>query len=202
MSDHADDMQLYAACGDEGSLRQVDAFEQLWAFLYRRAWAMVHDRRSAEQLAADCTQVALIKIHRSYGQCREPERFRAWAAQIMRRTVIDELRRPEHRPQVDLEVAAALPSDNPSPEAILADADLARVLRAAITGHGLSDRSQRVVIGRFFAEQSDEVLAAAEQALGAADLRPSHIQVTRAKNLAKLRADPALLAQLQDLLAG
>jgi hypothetical protein len=57
-----------------------------------------------------------------------------------------------------------------------------------------------VVVGRYFDEQPDEALARTESDLAGQTVLPSHIQVTRAKNLAKLRGDTALLEQLRELL--
>lgn len=200
--DPNENLQLYHACHEAGSLAQVDAFERLWAQLYPRAAAMLRDRPDGAALAADCAQLALIKIHQNLGRCREPERFFAWAAQILRRVVIDELRRPSLRLAADLEAAGEVAAPEPPMESSLAVVQLRERLERAIATGGLSDRSQRVVRGRYFADRSDEDLAAAERDLGAAGVLPSHIQVTRAKNLAKLRADPALREELQALLDG
>lgn len=200
--DPTKNLQLYRACSEAGSLSQVDAFEQLWARLYPRAVAMLRDRPDGAALAADCAQLALIKIHQSLGQCREPERFFAWAAQILRRVVIDELRRPSLRFAADLEAAGEVIAPEPPMEHALASAQLRERLERAIATGGLSDRSQRVVRGRYFADRSDEDLAAAERELGGAGVLPSHIQVTRAKNLAKLRADRDLREELRALLDG
>jgi|RhiMetdeSRZDD1v2_1073273.scaffolds.fasta_scaffold1560634_1 RNA polymerase sigma factor (sigma-70 family) len=195
-----DSQTLFAACADEGSDAQIDAFESLWGDLYRIAYAMLHDRPGGDALAADCAQAALIKVHRNLAQCRNPAAFREWAAQVVRRVVIDELRRPEHARR------AALPEDddhNPTlatPPAVPPFEDLRTLLLAAIEHGPLSERSRRVVLGRYFDEQPDEDLARAESALAGQEVLPSHIQVTRAKNLSKLRGDTALLARLRELL--
>ena len=195
-----DSQTLFAACADEGSDAQIDAFESLWGDLYRIAYAMLYDRPGGDALAADCAQAALIKVHRNLAQCRNPAAFREWAAQVVRRVVIDELRRPEHARR------AALPEDDDhhpalaTPPAPPASEDLRALLLAAIEQGPLSDRSRRVVLGRYFDEQPDEVLARAESALSGQEVLPSHIQVTRAKNLSKLRGDTALLARLRELL--
>lgn len=200
MNASIDSQSLYLACADEGSDAQIDAFELLWGELYRIAAVMLRDRPNGDALAADCAQNALIKIHRNLAQCRNPAAFREWAAQVLRRTVIDELRRPEHSRR------AALPDDNDH-SALLAtqsepdpSADLRAVLDTAIEHGPLSDRSRRVVRGRYFSEQPDEALARIESDLSGQAVLPSHIQVTRAKNLAKLRGNTALLEQLRELL--
>jgi RNA polymerase sigma factor (sigma-70 family) len=195
-----DSPSLYAACANDGSAAQIDAFESLWGDMYRIAYAMLRDRPGGDALAADCAQNALIKVHRNLTQCRNPAAFREWAAQVVRRVVIDELRRPEHARR------AALPdSDDHGPAfvapPVTAPSDDLRALLLAAIEHGpLSDRSRRVVLGRYFGEQPDEALAQTESALAGQEVLPSHIQVTRAKNLSKLRSDAALLARLRELL--
>jgi len=200
MNASADSQTLYAACGDDGSDAQIDAFEQLWSDLYRLAYTMLRDRPGGDLLAADCAQAALIKVYRNLAQCRNPAAFREWAAQVLRRVVIDELRRPEHARRVALPengehsaMLAAPPDTSP-------DADLRATLLTAIERGPLSDRSRRVVVGRYFNEQPDEALARAESDLAGQAVLPCHIQVTRAKNLSKLRGDAALLERLRELL--
>jgi RNA polymerase sigma factor (sigma-70 family) len=200
MSISTNSQGLYDACASDGSDAQIDAFETLWTDLYRIAFIMLRDRPGSEALAADCAQAALIKIHRNLAQCRNPSAFREWAAQVVRRVVLDELRRPEHARR------ASLPDDDDhsavlaAPPAPAPGADLRTTLLAAIESGPLSDRSRRVVLGRYFQEQPDEALARAESELSGLPVLPSHIQVTRAKNLAKLRGDAALLERLRELL--
>lgn len=191
-----DNTRLYAACRAEGSDAQIDAFAALWASLYRVAYAIVASQPDADALAADCTQAALIKIHRNLDQCHTPEAFLAWATRITRRVVIDELRRPQRARQ------ATLSDDLPAP--IVSDlppaGELHDLLHHVLAQASLSERSRRVINGRFFANQNDETLARAESAQSTSPVLPSHIQVTRAKNLAKLRSDTALLDRLREYL--
>jgi RNA polymerase sigma factor (sigma-70 family) len=195
----AENERLFADCANEGSPAQAAAFAELWPVLYRIAYAMLARQTDADALAADCTQAALIKIYRNLARCESPARFRAWCGQIVRRTVIDELRRPA------LARRAALPADEAGapttpPIELNESADLRSMLVAAIAAAPLSERSRRVVLGRFFEEQVDEALAQAESALSDQPVLPSHVQVTRAKNLAKLRADSSLVARLREFL--
>jgi RNA polymerase sigma factor (sigma-70 family) len=195
-----DSLSLYHACTSEGSDAQIDAFEQLWRDLYRIAYAMLYSRPDADAMAADCAQAALIKIHRNLGQCRNPASFREWCAQITRRVVIDELRRPEHARRVELSVGEQSGALGVAPPPLLSNADLRSTLLAAIQQGPLSERSQRVVLGRYFHEKSDEELARIEREISEQSVQPSHIQVTRAKNMAKLRQNAALLERLRDLI--
>lgn len=192
-----DNEQLYAACRDDGSLVQVNAFEIVWAYLYRIAYGMLHQHADGDAFAADCAQIALIKIHRNLAQCREPKTFRSWAAQVVRRVVIDELRRPDQARRVGLENDEDAVPQTEDAHAGVETADLRALLLEAITTGPLSERSRRVVIGRYFAEQPDEALAQAERQYTDQAVLPSHIQVTRAKNLAKLRANVTLVEQLR-----
>lgn len=190
---YSDSASLYAACVQNGTDAQFDAFQQLWGYLYRIAYAMTRDRHDSEALSADCTQAALIKIHRNLAQCHEPTSFRSWAAQIVRRSVIDALRQPQYARRVSLPEAENMLASPPPSDAI----DLSGMLRAAIEHGPLSERSRRVVVGRFFRERSDEELATEESQISGDAVLPSHVQVTRAKNLAKLRQDTVLLEQLR-----
>lgn len=190
---------LYAACQNHGSDQQADAFEQLSVFFYRIAYAMLQDRPAGADLAADCMQLALVKVYQNLEQCQEPAAFRGWAAQILRRVVLDTLR------QLVAARLDPLPDEQSAlPPVLIAPAiaepdDLGAFLQQAIVRAPLSDRSRRVVVGRFFEDRPDSELALAESARDSQTVLPSHIQVTRAKNLAKLRSDPGLLAQLRML---
>jgi RNA polymerase sigma factor (sigma-70 family) len=198
--DESDSQSMYEACAREGTEAQRDAFEQLWRQLYRVAYGMLHSHPDGEALAADCAQIALIKVHRNLAQCRNPASFREWAAQIARRAVLDELRRPDHRRR------AALPDDDhqhPAAAEAYAPAeaaDLRAALLAIVARGPLSDRSRRVVLGRYFEEQPDEALARVESLLSGRPTLPSHVQVTRAKNLDALRRDEALVRRLRELI--
>jgi RNA polymerase sigma factor (sigma-70 family) len=193
MNQPVSSQQLYADCQQTSSIAQQRAYELLWRELYWIAYAMLIQQRDPAAIASDCTQKALIKIHQNLAQCQEPERFRSWAAQIVRRTVIDTLRQPAFTRQTELtDLHTGIAVDAP-PE----PNELRAFLLHAIEHGPLSDRSRRVVLGRFFAEQPDEMLANQERALTGDDTLPSHIQVTRAKNLAKLRQQPSFLEQLR-----
>jgi RNA polymerase sigma factor (sigma-70 family) len=194
-----DDRTLYFACQQDGTDTQADAFKQLWSHLYRIAYAMLRTQRDPVSLATDCTQRSLIKIHRSLDQCRNPVVFREWAAQVVRRVVIDELRRPEYRRQIAISVDDEHAPWLATTQQLTDEVDLRSLLNDLIRHGPLSERSQRVVIGRYFEEQTDEVLARAETERAGQTVLPSHIQVTRAKNLAALRRDHGLVERLREL---
>ena len=62
----------------------------------------------------------------------------------------------------------------------------------------ISERSYRVVIGRYRDDLPDEQLAQDESVRSGRTVLPSHIQVTRAKNMAKLRAYKPLRVYWQE----
>jgi RNA polymerase sigma factor (sigma-70 family) len=199
MNASIDNQRLYEACRQDGSAAQSEAFTVLWSHLYRVAYAMLHSRGGGDTLAADCTQTALLKIHRNLDQCRDPAAFRGWAAQIARRAVIDAVRQDARVQFVPLHGDEDAPHDAYAVPPPADAADLRALLLAALRDGPLSERSRRVVIGRFFADQPDEALARVESQLGGETVLPSHIQVTRAKNLAKLRHDAALIERLREM---
>ena len=199
MDERIDDQALYDACQQNGSAAQADAYALISGLLYRTAYAMLHDYPDADMIAQDCMQKALIKIHHNLLQCHDPSVFRAWCKQVARRVVLDELRRPDYRRRAALEEAEHM-AWAADAELLRTATDLRALLLEVITTGPLSSRSRRVVLGRFFEEQRDEALARIESELAGREVRPSHIQVTRTKNLAALRQDPGLLDRLEDLL--
>ncbi len=199
MKEPEDSVELYNAIQARDSETQRAAFQVLGTQLLRIAQSMLRAQPDGADLAEDCVQMALIKIHANVAQCRNPLAFREWSAQIVRRIVIDELRRPEYRRR------AALPEDDhvhwqATPQQLMSTTDLHTLLVDMIEHGPLSDRSRRVVRGRYFEEQPDEVLARTESDRSGQPVLPSHIQVTRAKNLAALRRDSGLVERLRDLL--
>lgn len=195
------DRQLYEACRNGSQHSQTEAYSLLWQQLYRIAWAMLREHSDGEALASDCTQTALIKINQRLTSCQNPDSFRAWSNQVLRRAVIDELRRPEHARKL------SLPDDHDeaanwliAPSELSHTDDLRSYLYEIIQNGPLSARSRRVVLGRYFEEKNDEQLSASETAQSQQPVQPSHIQVTRAKDLAALRRDSAVLDKLRELL--
>lgn len=206
-----DSAQLYTACRSGELQTQTQAYRQLWNYLLRVSYHLVRDQPDPEDLAQECAQRALVRIHQRLHECREPAAFGVWARRIVCNLTIDELRRSNrftslttqesgdgerdatHDEESRMRFAhlATDEADNPSQIvlATMANADLRELVQQA----PLSDRSRRVVVGRYFDALLDEELATRESALGDEVIRPSHVQVTRAKNLAKLRAWPLLV---------
>jgi RNA polymerase sigma factor (sigma-70 family) len=188
-----DSAGLYAACRSADAQAQAAAYETLWHYLLRVALQMVYDQPQAEALAQDCAQVALIRVHGRMAECSAPEAFFAWARRIVVNATIDELRRlkrlvPLDEEDDDDEPATQLPAHVPPLETTALDRISLAELRAMIQRAPISARSARVVVGRYVDNQPDEILAKAESRLSARPVLPSHVQVTRTKDIAKLRA--------------
>lgn len=175
-------------------------YQRLWRYLYPTVLYMVRNQPDAADLAQDCAQQALVRVHQRLHECQAPNAFRAWARRIASNLTIDELRLrrrlapmpEEEAPESGLPPPDARSAPEASVLASLADAELRSLLAQA----PLSDRSRRAVLGRYFDDISDEMLAQAESEIAGNLVLPSHIQVTRAKNLAKLRNWPPLRARL------
>jgi RNA polymerase sigma-70 factor (ECF subfamily) len=184
-----DSATLYEAWSSHDTAVQTEAIQTMWQYLYRIAYNISYNQADASALAQDCAQKALIRIHQQLANCQEPQAFRSWCRRIVSNLVIDELRqrkrliRPdEERPFTDdISFAAG------SAETAVVTELTAVSLRQTLQQSPMSERSQRVVIGRYLDELPDEQLAQVESDLAGSPVAPSHIQVTRAKNIAKLR---------------
>lgn len=198
---YTDSATWFADCQNPNPQVQAAAYEGLFIYLSRAALHIVRDQPGAEALAQDCAQIALIRIHERLDDCREPTAFRTWARQIVSHLAIDSLRRRSKLIfAAEDELETVLPetaADKPSPEEDVTLADATSALYVTIRSAPISDRSRRVVIGRYLQELPDEPLAEKESELAGKTVLPSHIQVTRAKNMAKLRTWEPLLTLLE-----
>ena len=184
---------LYEACRSEQTTIQAAAYRTLWAYLYRIACHLVRNQPDADDLAQDCAQKALVRIHQRIIECQSPEAFRSWARRIASNLAIDELRRrnrmvslPES--STDIRQMNDTTFAQGSPENTLLAQLNENELRGLLNRAPISERSRRVVVGRFLDDSADELLAQTESELAKEQVLSSHVQVTRAKNLAKLRA--------------
>ena len=189
--DVAESAALYNGCNSRDPTIQATAFETLWGYLYQVAYHMLYNTVDGEALAQDCAQVALVRVYERLAECKEPAAFKSWARRIVSHLVIDELRRRKRLvPMSNEELAEStltFSSQQPSFETSVLDTISQAELRQLINQAPISDRSRRVVLGRYLDDASDEALAQTEAQLANSDILPSHIQVTRAKNIAKLR---------------
>ena len=196
-----DSEQLYEACSRGDSTAQVEAYNFLWEYMYRVAYHMLLSQPGGPDLAQDCAQLALIRIHEQWSNCTDPKAFKGWCRRIVSNLVIDELRRrkrlvfdeggsaePPHLPEYE----------RPSLEKTVLKEISETSFRQLLNQSPMSDRSRRVVIGRYFDGIPDESLAEIESERANKGVRPSHIQVTRAKNIAKLKQWELLQSLLVD----
>lgn len=189
-----DSAELYEACGSDDPAVQAEAYRALWPYLYRVAYQVVYRQPEAADLAQDCAQVALIRVHEQRQRCREPKAFRSWARRIVSNVAIDELRRRQRLLPLaaaddpeDQSPGAPPPGGTLAPERVTLQKVTLANLRRLLNLAPISERSRRVVIGRYLDELPDEILAQTESELADRAVRPSHIQVTRSKNMAKLQ---------------
>lgn len=180
----ADSAEMYAACCSADALVQAAAYETLWVYLYRVALQVVYDQPEAEMLAQDCAQNALIRVHERRAECREPAAFRSWARRIVVNLAIDTLRRIKRETRLDTKESGHRSTSGRSEleSKVLGDELLALISQAPI-----SERSRRVVLGRYRDGIPDERLAQEESRRAGRSVLPSHLQVTRSKNINKLR---------------
>jgi RNA polymerase sigma factor (sigma-70 family) len=180
----ADSAELYTACRGADPLVQAAAYETLWGYLYRVALQVVHDQPEAEALAQDCAQGALIRVHERLVECREPAAFRAWSRRIVKNLAIDTLRRAKRETLLDEDEWSRMPTNAP----LELEKDVLRdELFALISQAPISERSRRAVLGRYLNGIPDELLAQEESRRASKSVLPSHVQVTRSKDLSRLR---------------
>lgn len=196
-----DSAELFHACGSDNVADQERAYRTLWDYLFRVAYSIVYRQPDADALAQDAAQLALIKVHDQRENCQEPQAFRVWSRRIVSNITIDELRRRKRLLPLTEQNEQRSGSNSPI-TAVLQDNTLDRLsrqsLRHLLAAAPISDRSRRVVIGRFLDDLPDELLAQHESELAGNEIRPSHIQVTRAKNITKLRRWDELLTFLRE----
>lgn len=196
---YTDSAVWYADC--QNPAKQAAAYEALFVYLSRAALHIVRDQPEPEMLAQDCAQTAVIRIYKRLDECRQPSAFRTWSRTIVSNLALDVLRRRSRLTfavEDELEAVIGETADNePLPEVEIASADHESALYEALRSAPISSRSRRVVIGRYLENLPDEPLAEKESELLGQGVLPSHIQVTRSKNLAKLRNWEPLLTLLE-----
>ena len=200
-SPYQDSAALFSACGSPETAVQAEAYRALWDYLYRVALQVANTQPDQDALAQDSAQKALVRIHRQRETCLEPKAFHSWSRRIVTNLVIDELRRRQRLQPLDYTSEMALKPSGlpPSLEGqVLADLSLDN-LRQLLLQSPMSDRSRRVVIGRYLDDVEDESLAQTESELEQKEVLPSHIQVTRSKNIAKLKKWDVLTTLLQEM---
>jgi RNA polymerase sigma-70 factor (ECF subfamily) len=189
-----DSAELYAACASSKPSEQESAYQILWPYLYRIAWQVLYKQADAEALAQDCAQKALIRIHQKLEDCREPVAFRTWSRRIVSHLAIDELRRRKRLVVWEDEKVERVMDESPEDnlENIVLDEMTLADVESLMNRAPVSERSRRVIIGRYIDGLPDEEIAQTETELAEQEVLPSHVQVTRSKNVSKLRKWPLL----------
>lgn len=182
----AESARLHQACLHGSPAQQQAAYRTLWGYLLPPVAYLLRNTPNADDLAADITQQALIRIHTRVQECHSPGAFRSWCRRIATNLALDELRRRKRLVQRSPEETGA-DRPAPSPEGTVLERIQAQELRTLLARSPMSQRSFRVVVGRFLDDRLDEELARQESELAGRSVLPAHIQVTRSKNLAKLR---------------
>lgn len=198
----AESAELYAECCSTDPVAQAAAYEKLWRYLYRVALQLVRDQPEAEELAQDCAQIALVRVYERLAECREPAAFQTWARRIVSHVAIDELRARKQLVSLDDTAEGDTPASVDArrqlstEEEVLEEVGLAE-LRQILGRAPISDRSRRVVVGRYLDDVPDEQLAQVESKLTGQRVLPSHVQVTRSKDVVRLRTYGPLRAFLE-----
>lgn len=195
-----DSVTLYQRCKKDDS--RSEAYGELFQYLYRISYGIVYRQPDADALAQDCAQESLVKIHQELHGLLEPKAFLSWSRRIVHNRTIDELRKRKRLQPLRSEENHP---DNPNlPAAFLLEMEKQPVLeqmteaalRELMAGAPVSDRSRRVVNGRYLDNLPDTQLAETETRLADTLVEPKHIQVTRSKNIQKLKQWPDLRAFL------
>ncbi|MEM7115658.1 MAG: sigma-70 family RNA polymerase sigma factor [Chloroflexota bacterium] len=184
---------LYNGClSDNPAVREM-AYDALWLYLKRVALKAILDPTDIETRAEDFAQATIERVFVRINECRNPKAFKGWAARITTNMIIDTSRRegrlvplPDDADDPD-KPTRLLPDEGPLLEATVLDQLTESAWREALNQAPISPRSRRVVVGRFLDGKDDATLAQEESDISQKVVKPSHIQVTRTKNMGKLR---------------
>lgn len=183
------DLVARANGGDE---RAWNAIVDRYAAL---VWSICRSYRLSDADAADVSQTVWLRAVEHLPALREPAALPGWLATTTRRECIRAVTRPGPQPERSVEAAwVEAPSDPDvtSPDAVVVSAQLGEALRAAV--RELPAQCQRL-LELLIAEQPQSY-AAVSCVLG---IPIGSIGPTRARCLARLRANPALQAWMSDL---
>jgi RNA polymerase sigma factor (sigma-70 family) len=195
------DCELYQACGQNGSEEQRAAFVYLHQELYALSLFMLQTAVTPEpnELAADCAQEALVKIWKNLHTCQQPDSFRNWAKKIVRNHTLNEIARLKRKQEEALEAAVDHPLQDPQsiPMEAFERAERYGALLDLLRHAPISERSRYVILAKYLLQLNDEEISKALSDREGAMIRPSHVQVTRAKNFKKMMSDPTFRQILQ-----
>lgn len=208
---------LWVACQAEDLPERERAFQRLGELLYRLLWQRVKDDPRLQDLAEEAMQESLVIVWQQLAAGRGPDRpesFVSWAAVIALNKLREMIRRlnpsPEIRPakrialdrQTSLDAPPAgggpplgerLPAESGDAEAALARRERRALAEALATSSRLSSRARFVLLKGFIEDWDDAAIAAG---LGTT---AANVHVIRCRALARLRADPDLMARVRAL---
>lgn len=110
-----------------------DAFEALLWRHYDSAFAIALALAGDRDEAEDVVQDAFVRAWGRIGQCRKPEKFRAWLGSVVRSVALNRLQSRKRRRQTPLDTVS-LTSDSASPAAAAEGRELRERLEAALRG--------------------------------------------------------------------
>lgn len=197
------DRELYDAFGQNGTEQQHQAFEILYQELYAISLFMLQTTVAPEPqaLAQDCAQEAIVKAWKSLATCEQPDSLRSWAKTIVRNQTLNAIARLKRQAEDPIETHVDKPfgDENASPVEILVEKEKYAAILELLAAAPLSERSRYVITAKFLAQMSEEEICQALSKKEQTELKPSHVQVTRAKNFKKIYSDAALLKKFRDL---
>jgi RNA polymerase sigma factor (sigma-70 family) len=197
------DRELYDAFGQNGSDQQHQAFELLYRELYTISLFMLQTTVAPEPqaLAQDCAQEAIVKAWKNLATCEQPDSLRSWAKTIARNQTLNAIARLKRQAEEPIEghVDKPLGEENASPIEILVEKEKYATILDLLAAAPLSERSRYVIAAKFLAQMTEEEICVALSEKEQTELKPSHVQVTRAKNFKKIYSNAELLKKFKDL---
>lgn len=197
------DRELYIAFGRDGSEQQRQAFEILYQELYAISWFMLQTTPVAEPqaVAQDCTQEALVKIWKHLDTCEQPDSLRHWAKTIVRNQTLNEIARLKRKPQASIEQVVDQPilDERVIPSDALDKQEKQLAILDLLATAPISDRSRYVILAKYLLQLTDEEISHALSQREGETIKPSHVQVTRAKNIKKITQNAALRQKFRAL---
>ncbi len=183
-----EDKKLYEACQSDDKVEQEEGYRLIEHAIYPVVFLRTRHLRDWHEFAQDCIQQTVERIYDRIADCHTPTSFRAWARRIAINITLNNLKRQSRTlyfsADAEDELVQIEDTTIVSPEIEIENSQFWELLS---TQSPMSDRSKRVVIGRFRDQYNDEQLAMKESQLASKPVTPANIQVTRSKNIRKLR---------------
>jgi RNA polymerase sigma-70 factor (ECF subfamily) len=195
--------QLFESLSQQDSEQQRRAFELLFRELYAICLFMLQNAQVSEpyELAKDCTQEAIVKVWKNLPTCQQPDSFRSWARTIIRNQTLNEITRIKrhHEETIESDEAQLVEDHANTPQVALDKAEKYGALLDLLAASPISFRSRYVIIGKYLMQMTEDEICTALQEREGGLIKPSHVQVTRAKNFKKIYGDADLLSRFWEL---